>query len=206
MAGFNYWEDDEFQRIQSQAKWTPLNEEGPLEYSDYWWDIACILVNEVYIFRDYPLAISEWRAKRYICSVLQSAARRHQRGFVLDLIRAGTDYGRNKRTARRMFRSFDRDRSFYHVKKWHRKRWNLIEAKIQHVIVLIVDELRRVGGWNLANEFLDVPPRVIEDSLWAIAKKLPGPEDSDDEGEEGGDYSDFEIDEGDYLPAYDEEY
>lgn len=206
MAGFNYWEDDEFQRIQSQAKWTPLNEDGPLEYSDYWWDIACILVNEVYIFRDYPLAISEWRAKRYMCSVLQSAARRHQRGFILDLIRAGTDYGRNKRAARRMFRSFDRDRSFYHVKKWHRKRWNLIEAKIQHVIVLIVDELRRVGGWNLANEFLDVPPRVIEDSLWAIAKKLPGPEDSDDEGEEGGDYSDFEIDEGDYLPAYDEEY
>jgi hypothetical protein len=58
----------------------------------------------------------------------------------------------------------------------------------------------------LANEFLDVPTRVIEDALWAIAKKLPGPEDSDDEGEEGGAYDDFEIDEGDYLPAYDEEY
>ena len=206
MAGFNYWEDEEFQRIQSQAKWKPFDHQVPLEYSDYWWIIACKVVDEVYIYRDYPLAISEMRAKRYIASVFKDAAKKHQRGFVLDLIRAGTDYGRNKRAARRMFRSFDRDRSFYHVKKWHRKRWNLIEAKIQHVIVVITEELRRVGGSCLANEFLDVPTRVIEDALWAIAKKLPGPEDSDDEDEAGGDYSDFEIDEGDYLPAYDEEY
>jgi hypothetical protein len=202
MAGFNYWEDEGF---QSQANWKSFEETYPLEYSDYWWDIACRMVDEVYIFRDYPLAISEMRAKRYIANIFKNAARKHQRGFVLDLIRAGTDYGRGRRAARRMFRSFDRDRSFYHVKKWHRKRWNLIEAKIQHVIVDITEELRRVGGSCLANEFIDVPTRVIEDAMWAIAKKLPGPDDSDDEGDDG-EYSDFDIDEGDYLPAYDEDY
>jgi len=205
MAGFNYWEDEEFQRIQSEAKWKPIEHQGELEYSNHWFDIASRIVDEVYIYRDYPLAISEIRAKRYIASVFKAAAIKHQRGFVLDLIRAGTDYGRGRRAARRMFRSFDRDRSFHHVKRWHRKRWNLIEAKIQHVIVDITEELRRVGGSELANDFLDVPTRVIEDSLWAIAKKLPGPEDSDDEDDIEG-YSDFDIDEGDYLPAYDEEY
>lgn len=201
MAGFNYWEDEDFQRIQGETKW----KRGELEYSNYWWDIASRMVDEVYIIRDYPLAISEMRAKHFIASIFRDAARKHQRGFVLDLMRAGTDYGRGRRAARRMFRSFDSDRSFYHVKKWHRKRWNLIEAKIQHVIVDITEELRNVGGSCLANEFLDVPTRVIEDGMWAIARKLPGADDSDDDGDNEG-YSDFDIDEGDYLPAYDEEY
>jgi hypothetical protein len=201
MAGFNYWEDEEFQRIQGETKWKG----DDLEYSNYWWDIASRMVDEVYIIRDYPLAISEMRAKHFIASIFRDAARKHQRGFVLDLMRAGTDYGRGRRAARRMFRSFDGDRSFYHVKKWHRKRWNLIEAKIQHVIVDITEELRNVGGSCLANEFLDVPTRVIEDGMWAIARKLPGADDSDDDGDNEG-YSDFDIDEGDYLPAYDEEY
>jgi len=206
MAGFNYWEDEEFQRIQSKCEWKSIEHSGMLEYEDYWWDIADKIVNEVYIYRDYPLAITERRAKIFVMRVFKRAAERKQAGFVLDLIKAGTDYGRSSRAARRLYKSFDRDRSFYHVKRWHRKRWNLIEAKIQHVIEEIKEELVRVGGYALANDFLDIPTRVIEDALWSIAKKLPGPDDSDDEGDEGDDMLDYDVNDGDYLPAYDEDY
>jgi hypothetical protein len=171
---------------------------GDVVSDDLWWFIGSYFVNKIFIERDYPLAISANKARHFAASVFEDAAKKRQRGLILDIPK-----GNKKHYRRRLYGSFDRDKSFLQVKKWHRKRWNLIEAKIQHEIMNMIEHLQKIGGNTLANYFLDVPPRAIEDAMWAIAKKLPGDNDSDDDN--GEDIEFIINNDDDYIPVYDDD-